>query len=425
MATWGWRLSIVCSSVVPDRAQATMKKGGGSWANQGDASMAGVPRPAPILFVVNTLRHGGTEKQLALTLEALDRDAFPPAVLALFRGGPNLEPIRDLGVPVGVLGAPRRGLLWAARAVEAAARRHGARIVHTALFESDVAGRHAARRTGALAVTHLVNEFESPVREGEPEHRSPWKARGIRALERWTLRRSGGRLIAVGDAVADSAARFFRIPRSSIAVVRRGFVFEELEARAEERAASSPWAEWAEPRIITVGRLNAQKGHRYLARALSGVVAAFPKAQVAVVGEGPLEAEVRGLARGLGVEEHLRLVGPRGDVPALLRMADLFVFPSLWEGAAGALVEAAALGVPLVATDIPPHREIVRGDLATLVPPREPRALEEGLIRTLRDPEGARDRAARLAPAVRAAHDIRANTRLLEDTYRRFLGEPA
>lgn len=385
--------------------------------------MAPVHRPVPILFVLNSLGHGGTERQLALTLRALDRDSFPPAVVTLFAGGPNLEPIRQLGIPVSVLGVPRRGILRAARAVEGAARAHGARIVHTALFESDVAGRLAARRMGALHVTHLVNEFESPVREGEPEDRSGWKVAATKAMARWSRRWARGRLIAVAEAVAASGARFYGVPPAAVPVVRRGWRWAELDGLAAAPPEDVPWSEWAEHRVLAVGRLSPQKGHRYLGRALPEVVAAFPKAQVAVVGEGPLAVEVQAIARSGGAEEHLRLAGPRGDVPALLRAADVFVFPSLWEGAAGALVEAAALGVPTVASDIPPHREIL--GRAGLVAPRDPRALAAGLIGTLGDLEDARRRAAALAATVRAAHDIDANTRILEDVYRRFLSSRA
>ena len=385
--------------------------------------MAAVPRPVPVLFVVNSLGHGGTERQLALTLGALDLGAFPPAVVTLFGGGPNLEPIRASGVPVHVLGVPRRAIGRATSAVVAAATAHRAEIIHTALFESHVAGRLAARRTGALSVSHLTNEFESPVRGAEPEPRPKWKAAAVKAVERWTRRWARGRLIAVADAVADSGARFFGVPRSDIPVVRRGFRFDELDRQAAAPSGDLPWSDWAEPRLLAVGRLSPQKGHRYLARALPQVVASFPKAQVAVAGEGPLAGEIRAMARSANVEEHLRLAGPRDDVPALLRAADAFVFPSLWEGAAGALVEAAALGVPTVASDIAPHREILDPEVAVLVPPRDPAALGAGLVRLLGDPAGARERAGGLAARVRAAHDIEANTWLLEAAYRRFLAE--
>jgi glycosyltransferase involved in cell wall biosynthesis len=67
----------------------------------------------------------------------------------------------------------------------------------------------------------------------------------------------------------------------------------------------------------------------------------------------------------------------------------MFVFPSLWEGLPIALVEALEMGLPVVASDIPPNREVVRDDAGVLVPPRDPEALAQAIQRLLDDPEGA------------------------------------
>jgi glycosyltransferase involved in cell wall biosynthesis len=378
----------------------------------------------PVLYVLPSLGYGGTERQLVLTLQALDRDAFPPSVLALMKGGPYVEQIRALGIPVEVAGSSRRGHVASARAVAAAARAHGARIVHTSLFEANVAGRIAARRVGALAVTHLVNEYESPHRALEREARTPRKAAWVKRIERWTARFGRARFIAVADVVADSAARFFGVDRDSIPVVRRGFVFDELEVAAARPLEAPAWSSWADPRLLAVGRLTPQKGHRYLARALPNVVEALPSAQVVLVGDGPLRAELETSARSSNLADHLSVPGTRGDVPSLLREAEAFVFPSLWEGAAGALVEAVALGTPVVATDIPSTREILPDHSSTLVRPRDPEALGEAIVGLFRgDRAGARARAEIASRQVREAHDIRANTKLLEDVYLRFLAQ--
>jgi glycosyltransferase involved in cell wall biosynthesis len=380
--------------------------------------------PIPVLYVLNTLGYGGTERQLVLTLEALDRNAFSPSVLALFKGGPYEQELRELGIPTAVLGVKKRALLSSARAVEDAARRHGARIIHGSLFESNVASRLAARRVGAIPVTHLVNELAPLHRKGEPEERTRLKARGAELIDRVTSRWSGTRFVAVAEVVADSAARFYRVPRASIPVVRRGFDFRALDEAAGKPVQESPWSEWADPRLLAVGRLSPQKGHRYLVRALPRIVERFPKAQAVVVGNGPLGGELETIARRSGADDSLLLAGTRRDVPALIRQADVFVFPSLWEGAAGALVEAVTLGTPVVASDIAANREIADRDLVTFVRPKDPRALSEAIAEVVGDLEGVRVRASRAAVAARAAHDIAANTRTLEACYRRFLDMP-
>jgi glycosyltransferase involved in cell wall biosynthesis len=107
-------------------------------------------------------------------------------------------------------------------------------------------------------------------------------------------------------------------------------------------------------------------------------------------------------------------------VPALLRAADAFVFPSLWEGAANALVEAMALGVPSAVTDDPALREIA-GEDAVYFAPKDSRAITTALAGIVANPDIARARAAAAVPRLRRTHDLARNTRGLEELYDRLL----
>jgi glycosyltransferase involved in cell wall biosynthesis len=377
-----------------------------------------------VLYVIDSLEVAGTERQLALTLEHLDREAFSPSVLALFRRGPHADVIEQLGVPVTVAEARPGHYRVNTKVVAEAAGAHDAKIVHAMLFESHIAGQLAAKRLGVLGVTHLVNEYDSTLRAAEGDSPPRMKALAARTLERYAGRRRGARFIAVAGVVADSGARFFRVPRADIPLVRRGFRFEVLEAAAEREPTAPAWAESAQPKLLAVGRLTPQKGHRYLAGALPRIVAEYPNAQVVIAGDGPLREELVSIVASNGMQDRLVLAGVRDDVPALMRAADVFVFPSLWEGAAGALVEALALARPVVASDIPAHRELV-ADTDSLVTARDSEALATGVLQALADLDGRQTAAARAAPGVRDAHDIVRNTRLLEDTYREFLAARA
>lgn len=374
----------------------------------------------PVLYVIDSLDVAGTERQLSLTLEHLNRDAFAPSVLGLFRRGPYADAIEALGIPVAIAGATPGAFRENARIVEEAAREHSAQIIHPMLFESHIAGQFAARRLGVLGVTHLVNEYGSPFR-AQVEALPRWKVAAAAQLERYAARRSRARFVAVANVVADSAAPFFHVSRSSIPVVRRGFLFDELERAAAGGLAAPAWSASAEPTLLAVGRLMSQKGQRYLVEAMPEVLAAFPNAQLLIAGEGPLRAELIASAAVGGISEHIVFPGVRHDVPALIDQADVFVFPSLWEGAAGALVEALGLGAVVVASDIPAHRELTQG--SELVQPADAAALAGGIIEALRDLPARTNMAVAAAGAIRAAHDIVQNTRLLEATYTRFLAE--
>jgi glycosyltransferase involved in cell wall biosynthesis len=94
--------------------------------------------------------------------------------------------------------------------------------------------------------------------------------------------------------------------------------------------------------------------------------------------------------RELNLERHIRFLGHRDDVPEVLAASDLFVFPSLYEGLPGAVMEAMALGLPIVAADIEPVRELVEdGRNALLVKAEAPNELATAIERMLADPAAA------------------------------------
>jgi glycosyltransferase involved in cell wall biosynthesis len=143
----------------------------------------------------------------------------------------------------------------------------------------------------------------------------------------------------------------------------------------------------AEPRVLAVGRLQAQKGFDLLLQAWQMVVRQLPEARLRIVGGGPLEAELATLARTLGVESSVAFDPPTERIEALYREAAVFVLSSRYEGMPLALLEAQALGVPSVAFDCPTGpREILSEETGVLVPSADVPALAQAMLRLLRDP---------------------------------------
>ena len=124
------------------------------------------------------------------------------------------------------------------------------------------------------------------------------------------------------------------------------------------------------PILLNVGRLTAQKNQDVLIKAL----AALPEARLVVAGAGPLQADREALAEAHGVLDRLHLLGDVSaqDVADLLGSADVFVFPSMWETFGLAAVEAAMVGLPIVAADLPVLREVLAEAKAVrFAPPRD------------------------------------------------------
>lgn len=109
--------------------------------------------------------------------------------------------------------------------------------------------------------------------------------------------------------------------------------------------------------MISVGELNKNKNHQVIIKAISRIK--NKKIKYVICGQGPLETELKELAGELGVEQQVKFLGFRKDVPDLMKVADLFAFPSFREGLSLSLMEAMAAGLPLVVTDCRGNRDLV------------------------------------------------------------------
>lgn len=160
--------------------------------------------------------------------------------------------------------------------------------------------------------------------------------------------------------------------------------------------------------IVGLGRLVPVKGFQSLVKALPLILSVVPSARLLLVGDGPLREDLVAQARALGVGDRLEIAGAQFDPTPFLAAADLVVVPSLNEGMGRVLVEAMALGRPVVATrvgGIP--AVVVEGETGSLVPPDDPLALAGAVSELLKDPglrqrmgEAGRRRAERFSLAV-------------------------
>ena len=150
---------------------------------------------------------------------------------------------------------------------------------------------------------------------------------------------------------------------------------------AETRVVSS--ADPGRPTVLAVGRLAAQKGFGTLLEAAAFWRDMRPEPLLVIVGEGPLEAELKSQAARLRLD--VRFPGHRDDVPALLASAAVFVLPSVWEGQPLILQEALRAGVPIVATRVGGTPELTGEDAVLLVPPGDAAKLADAVRAVLTD----------------------------------------
>ena len=368
-------------------------------------------RRITILHVLDDLDTGGTERQMIAFLSRSDQSRFRHEMCALSEGGRFVADLEGLGIPVHILGVTsRRDLGRAAVRLWRLVRAVAPDLIHAALYRPGVTSRCVGRVCGIPVITTLVNTTYEPEWRMDNPHVKGWKVWITQTLDGLTARWWGTRFVAITQSVKASAVRQLGLRPGNIAVIPRGLVVDEYAGReigdSETMRASVGWKD-TYPVILNVARLVPQKGQPYAIAAMKDVVLRFPRARLVIVGEGWLRPRLEESIRTLGLENHVTLLGERRDVPALLRAADIFVFPSLYEGIGNALLEAMAAGKPCVASRIPVLSEVTGdGTAALLADPQSPPSLATHLIRLAEDREFATQLGEGARAWVRSRYDI-------------------
>jgi glycosyltransferase involved in cell wall biosynthesis len=367
-----------------------------------------------LLQITHDLHVGGLPRVVDTLCRTLDRDRFDVSVLCLRDIGPLGEALRDdLGIPVHKLReqADRPDHLAFVK-IARFLRRHRFDVVHTHNTEPFVEGSLGALLARVPTLVHT-------------DHARPFPDRRRYMLAEFVAAQFAWRVVGVSEHTTQSLRNWERLPSRKLVTVPNGIEgarYDQPVDEAAERAALGIPA--TAPVLGFASRLVEQKGLIYLLRALPAVLQVHPDLTLLVAGEGDHEDdqldELERTARELGVEGAVRFLGVRLDIPALLKVFDLHVLPSLWEGLPMIILEAMAAGCPTVATavgGVPAALE--DGVDGALVPPRDPAALSAAILGLLADPERRRRYADRARAKFLRRFTAEAMTRSYEALYLR------
>jgi glycosyltransferase involved in cell wall biosynthesis len=377
-----------------------------------------------ILFVIDGLRPGGAERSLAEILPHLARADIKSTVVFFYRHEVSLEALfRAQGADVRFL--PRQGVMRRVAALRRLIRTERPNVVHTTLFESDVIGRLASIGQDAVVVSSFVNTSYDPIRLQNRDVNA-MKLWAVRVIDAWTARHLTTHFHAVSEAVKKAAVEALHLPPQRITVIERGRNgrFGRPSPEQRKKARLEFGLQDSDEVIVNVGRQEYQKGQRYLLEAMEEVTRRRPRALLLIAGSRGRQSEIlEGIRQRSALNGRVRFLGHREDVPDLLASADLFVFPSLYEGAAGALLEAMVFGLPIVASRIPAIEEVVEeGKNALLVERASVAPLAKAITDLLTNHERARAFGCRSREIFEERFTLdRCTTRMVE-FYRRLTG---
>ena len=348
-----------------------------------------------IMEMIDRPTLGGGQTALLLLAENLDRNIFEVFVCSGGEG-PLAEEARRKGLHFVPAPLDKKLGVRGRREIASHLKNLKIDLLHTHGGVAGFHGRAAARLARTPAVVHTLHGIHYL------HYRNPFLRRLYIALER-RYSRFTDRLVLVCRSDLRRAGKHRLAPERKMTVILNGASAPPPSVRDDlsPLRKSLGW-EPGRPVVGTVARLHRQKGIVHLLRAVRRIGEAVPESLLAIVGDGPLAGRLEGKARRLGVGERCRFLGAREDAAALMGLFDVFVLPSLWEGLPFVLVEASALGKPIVATAVDGVPEILENEqTGLLVPAADPEALAGAVVRLLRDREGAKrlaERAKALVP---------------------------
>lgn len=348
-----------------------------------------------ILYVIGSLNVGGAERHLAQVAVRLKRRGWEPEVFALTPSGPLIRYLQEAGVPIYGVELPgwisaairnerlkaRLGLLVTALVLVATLWRRRPHAIHFFLPAAYIVGGLASMLAyvpARIMSRRSLNAYQSG---------HPLFARIERRLHPRMDLVCGNSQAVVAD------LRDEWVAPSKLRLIYNGIDMEPYEVSFDrDRARASFGIDSGTTVFVIVANLIPYKGHADLIAAFAGMAAEVngPWALLCLGRDDGIGAQLQSQINAAGLQENIQLLGSRSDVPDFLRMADIGVLSSHEEGFSNAILECMAAALPMVVTNVGGNAEaVVDGQTGYVVPPQDPGALGQALLKMAHDPRRA------------------------------------
>lgn len=301
-----------------------------------------------ICYLITGLNTGGAEMMLYRLIEKLDKTKYNVIVVSIIPLGKVADKIKELGINVVSLEMKSKLELSVIFRLVHILKEFKPTILHSYLFHANLLGRIAGKIAG---VPIIISSIRNTIFGGK-----------IRELAlRYTDFLSDATTIICETAANRMLSRKI-VPKEKLHVIYNG-IDPRMYQNFSEDVRQNIRKEFNIPDnatlLLSVGRLQKQKGYPYLIQSAVELKNRGYNFVWLIAGEGELRFQLEQMVKNYGLEDTIRFLGLREDVPNLMFASDIFVLSSLWEGLPGVVLEAMASGLPVVATDVGGTSELV------------------------------------------------------------------
>jgi len=364
-----------------------------------------------VLQITHDLNIGGLQRVVVDLSKNLDKEAFKVGVLCLRDLGPLKTELDEENIPV--FNIPRKS-----KKTDYLSFIKPFSIIKD--FKPDVIHTHNTQPFIDGTLAGLIAKVPVKI---HTDHARDFPDKKRYMFAEWLFSHLTDKIIGVSEHTKNNLVKYEKINPHKIDIIHNGIDGKKYDIMINVLEKKKQLGVENKYPILGLGvRFTKQKGITYLIRAVSSMKQNFPEICVLIAGEGPLQKTLEREAEDLGLSRHIRFIGPRSDMNEILKVLDIYVLPSLWEGLPLVILEAMAAQKPIVATDVGGNSEVIQHSAnGMLVPPGRPDLLAKEICTLLKNEDKMRQMAINALQSYKESYSVSVMVDKYVDLYARLL----
>jgi sugar transferase (PEP-CTERM/EpsH1 system associated) len=328
-----------------------------------------------VMQITHDLAIGGLQRVVVnICKNIVDREKFDISVLCLRDLGEFVPEVESMGIKVHFLPQTKGTDYLSFLKVAKILRHEKPDVIHTHNTQPFIDGTIGALLAGVKTIVHT-------------DHARIFPDKRRYMFAEWVMSHFAYKVVGVSDDTSQNLIRYEKISRKKVLTIPNGIDEKKFSIKIDKKAKRRELGILGDGPIVGLGvRLTEGKGINYLLRAMPDIIEKFRDIILVIVGDGPAKDKLEKQSVGLGIDRNVLFLGPRLDIPELLKLFDIYVLPSLSEGLPMVLLEAMAAGCPVIATNVGGVPTMIKhGENGSLIEPKNHKVLASEIIRLLSD----------------------------------------